>query len=205
MSFKIDPKKTPRAARLLEAVRAQATAQPVTMTTALPTRGAQPLTAKKLDRTIRFPKPENALRQHAAEGKASAASTPDMRVRLKPQPALPKAQASPQARARPSERQTSPSLRPAHTMALGRGALGAAAQPGALVAIPTAAQLGRLVRLRRADLGLSQAELAGSANVGRRFVAELETGKPSLELGRALSVCAVLGIQIFAAVDDYDG
>ena len=56
------------------------------------------------------------------------------------------------------------------------------------------AQLGRLVRARRRRFGLRQAELAALSGVGNRFLSELENGKSTLEIGRALTVLQTLGL-----------
>ncbi len=56
--------------------------------------------------------------------------------------------------------------------------------------------IGRLVRAKRRQQGLRQAELAALAGVGNRFVSELEHGKPTVELGRAIGVLAALGVQV---------
>ena len=58
------------------------------------------------------------------------------------------------------------------------------------------ADLGQMVRIRRQMLKLSQQQLAERAGVGRRFIGELEGGKPSVELGRALAVCRTLGLTL---------
>lgn len=57
-------------------------------------------------------------------------------------------------------------------------------------------RIGRAARRQRRALGLTQAELAGLCGVGVRFVSELESGKPSLELGRALHVLHHLGLEL---------
>jgi HTH-type transcriptional regulator/antitoxin HipB len=57
-------------------------------------------------------------------------------------------------------------------------------------------QLGALVRARRRALGVTQVELAGLANVGPRFVGELERGKPTLELGKVLRVLQRLALDL---------
>lgn len=62
--------------------------------------------------------------------------------------------------------------------------------------IGSAADLGKLVRFRRNARKLTQADLAAAAGVGRRFVVELEQGKPSVELDKALRVARQLGIQL---------
>lgn len=60
------------------------------------------------------------------------------------------------------------------------------------------AMFGRLIRRQRRRHGLRQAEVAALANVGPRFVSELENGKPSIELGRALRVAAIVGLTVRA-------
>ena len=57
-----------------------------------------------------------------------------------------------------------------------------------------AQRLGRLVRAHREAAGLRLEDLAAAAGVGIRFLHELETGKPSCQLGRALVVAASLGL-----------
>ena len=56
--------------------------------------------------------------------------------------------------------------------------------------------IGRLVRKSRKDQGLTQAEAAGYLNVGTRFLSELENGKPTVQLEKALHVLKGLGYQI---------
>lgn len=64
--------------------------------------------------------------------------------------------------------------------------------------ITGAADLGRLVRDARRKLALTQQDFADLAGVGRRFVSELESGKPSLEIDRVLKCCAAAGIDVSA-------
>ena len=59
---------------------------------------------------------------------------------------------------------------------------------------PTA--LGALVRHTRKAQGLRQDELAGAARVGLRFIVDLEAGKPTIQLGKALKVLEALGCAI---------
>lgn len=61
------------------------------------------------------------------------------------------------------------------------------------------AALGRMIRLRRLALNLTQQQLADRAHVGRRFISEVEAGKPTVELGRVLAVCRALGLILLAA------
>jgi transcriptional regulator with XRE-family HTH domain len=53
---------------------------------------------------------------------------------------------------------------------------------------------GALVRNRRRALNMRQHELALATGVGRRFLIELEAGKPSCHLGLSLMVAHALGI-----------
>ena len=53
--------------------------------------------------------------------------------------------------------------------------------------------IGNFVRERRKANGLTQAELAGLARVGRRFVSELESGKSTLQLAKVDAVLSVFG------------
>jgi HTH-type transcriptional regulator / antitoxin HipB len=62
--------------------------------------------------------------------------------------------------------------------------------------IRTPAELGALVRDHRKRLGATQIELAALADVGPRFIVELERGKPTLELGKVLRVLDRLGLRV---------
>ena len=56
-------------------------------------------------------------------------------------------------------------------------------------------RFGALVRERREALALTQDDLALSTGVGRRFVIELEAGKPTVQLGKALLVAEAVGLR----------
>ena len=60
----------------------------------------------------------------------------------------------------------------------------------------TSKDIGAVVRKARKAQGLRQDELAGVANVGVRFIVDLEAGKPTAQLGKALSVLAALGCKV---------
>lgn len=62
--------------------------------------------------------------------------------------------------------------------------------------------LGAAVRRRRNRLGLTQAELAEVAGVGKRFLSELERGKSTAEVGRVFRVVQVLGMDLQVAPRD---
>ena len=53
---------------------------------------------------------------------------------------------------------------------------------------------GSLIRSRRKELKIRQAQLALATGVGRRFLIDLEAGKPSCQLGRSLLVAEALGL-----------
>ena len=57
------------------------------------------------------------------------------------------------------------------------------------------------IRNARKSHGLTQAELAGLAGTGVRFVSELERGKPGVELGKLLDVLAVLGLRMLIVAE----
>ena len=58
-----------------------------------------------------------------------------------------------------------------------------------------ASGFGSLIRSRRKALKIRQAQLALATGVGRRFLIELEAGKPSCQLGRSLLVAEALGLK----------
>ena len=62
--------------------------------------------------------------------------------------------------------------------------------------IRSAAAYGKALRERRRLLGLTQEDVAVEAGVGRRFVIELEHGKPGASLEHALRVAALLGLEV---------
>ena len=55
---------------------------------------------------------------------------------------------------------------------------------------------GSLVRSRRKAMRMRQDQLALATGVGRRFVIDLEAGKPSCQLGRSLLVANALGLDL---------
>ncbi len=64
--------------------------------------------------------------------------------------------------------------------------------------IHTPADLGMLIRSARKAAGVTLAEAAGLAGVGVRFLSELERGKPTAELGKALKVAETVGLELRA-------
>ncbi len=62
--------------------------------------------------------------------------------------------------------------------------------------IKTTKELGTEMRKARKRLGLTQSQLALAADVGIRFIVDLESGKPTLRLEHVLRVIDTLGGQI---------
>jgi transcriptional regulator with XRE-family HTH domain len=61
-------------------------------------------------------------------------------------------------------------------------------------ATESALVFGSLIRSRRKALKMRQDQLALATGVGRRFLIDLEAGKPSCQLGRSLLVAQALGL-----------
>lgn len=62
-----------------------------------------------------------------------------------------------------------------------------------------AAEFGRMIRERRRAARLSQRDLAAAVDTGERFIVDLEAGKPTCQLGKALAVANALGINLVDA------
>lgn len=60
--------------------------------------------------------------------------------------------------------------------------------------ITSAEQYGKAVRDARKNLGLTQTDVANACGTGVRFIVDLEHGKPTCELEKALRVAHMLGI-----------
>lgn len=58
-------------------------------------------------------------------------------------------------------------------------------------------RFGALVRERRRAMRIRIDELALVTGVGRKFVMDLEAGKPTCQLGKALAVAEAVGLRIF--------
>ena len=56
--------------------------------------------------------------------------------------------------------------------------------------------IGELVRNSRKSMGVTQRDLALTSGTGLRFIIDLEKGKPTCQLGKALTVLHTLGIKI---------
>jgi HTH-type transcriptional regulator/antitoxin HipB len=65
--------------------------------------------------------------------------------------------------------------------------------------VRTPRELGLVIRQAREDRAWTQAELADRSGVSRQWLSELEGGKRTVELGRALSVVDALGLAVTIA------
>ena len=57
-------------------------------------------------------------------------------------------------------------------------------------------ELGNYIKQTRKSPGLTQAELAMTANVGVRFLVDLENGKETAQVGKVLKICQMLGLKL---------
>ena len=57
-------------------------------------------------------------------------------------------------------------------------------------------EIGTRIRSIRKAQGLTQAELALTANTAPRFISDLENGKPTCQIGKMLDVVNSLGIRL---------
>jgi HTH-type transcriptional regulator/antitoxin HipB len=57
-------------------------------------------------------------------------------------------------------------------------------------------EIGRVIKNTRKKLGVTQRSLALTSGTGLRFIIELEQGKPTCQLEKALTVLRALGLQI---------
>ena len=63
---------------------------------------------------------------------------------------------------------------------------------------------GNVIRQIRKAQNMTQSDLAAACGTGVRFIVDLERGKPTCELGRALRVAQMLGIQLNANSPDVE-
>ena len=68
--------------------------------------------------------------------------------------------------------------------------------------IRNAADFGTAVRKARTEQHLTQRQLALSVGAGERFIVNLENGKETARLGKALEVAAALGISTTMTYED---
>ena len=75
------------------------------------------------------------------------------------------------------------------------------------IRIENARDFGRAVRTARKEAGISQTQLAEMAGCSQRLVSEIERGKQTAEIGKALSLLAELNVRLVAGEErrDIDG
>ena len=69
-----------------------------------------------------------------------------------------------------------------------------------MTAIHSASDIGLLIRARRRELGYTQLELADRVGVGITYLSNLENGKETAEIGKALHILKMLGMDLFVEV-----
>ncbi|ABI75646.1 DNA-binding protein [Hyphomonas neptunium ATCC 15444] len=62
--------------------------------------------------------------------------------------------------------------------------------------INNASEFGQMVARARKALGITQRELALAINAGERFIVDLEAGKPTAQLGKALAAARAAGVRL---------
>lgn len=62
--------------------------------------------------------------------------------------------------------------------------------------VSTVKEFGERIRAKRKQLGLTQEHVAGLSGIGARYLSELERGKETVEMGKALRVANSLGLQL---------
>lgn len=62
--------------------------------------------------------------------------------------------------------------------------------------IEDATTLGEAIRQQRRRLKVTQKDLAMASGSGLRFIVDLEKGKPTCQLGKALEIVRVLGMKL---------
>jgi ribosome-binding protein aMBF1 (putative translation factor) len=62
--------------------------------------------------------------------------------------------------------------------------------------ITTAEEFGNMVVGARKTLGITQRELALAINSGERFIVDLEAGKLTAQLGKALAAARAVGVRL---------
>lgn len=138
-------------------------------------------TKAKKKRLIKTSTAGEALRRHVAEATTADLTTPRYLIQIKaPEPV---ATSNLPRMARPVTSVMTPRY----------------GRPDGGAPIDDAFDLGRLIRQTRDRYEMTQADLAQAAGVGRRFISDLEAGKPTAELGKALTVCRALGLSLLAA------
>jgi y4mF family transcriptional regulator len=188
-----------------------------------PKPSLKPSVAAKPKRLIKVSKTSSALRQHVAglkdfepdfvfDGRDAAPLMIEIKRLAPPAKVQKRSGPSPELRRMVEKTKAAARLtlarpsRPAPDVVTIRGPGPSAIRTRGLVRASLAdpADLGALVRSQRRQKRLSQGELAALSGVGRRFIVELEAGKATVELGKALKVCAALSLSLIAESSDHE-
>jgi len=65
-----------------------------------------------------------------------------------------------------------------------------------MIKLTDAKTFGNAIRMYRKKQKATQIQLAAIANTGARFICDLENGKPTVQLDKALHVAKILGMKI---------
>jgi HTH-type transcriptional regulator/antitoxin HipB len=71
--------------------------------------------------------------------------------------------------------------------------------------ISTSIEFGLQLARARRSLGLTQRDLALAIGVGERFIVDLESGKPTAQLGKALAAAKAAGMRLVDLSDGASG
>jgi len=64
------------------------------------------------------------------------------------------------------------------------------------ISVSTVAELGAVVQKVRKEQGMTQVDVAGLGGMGNRFIVELEKGKETVQMQKAMEVLALLGLEM---------
>jgi HTH-type transcriptional regulator/antitoxin HipB len=71
---------------------------------------------------------------------------------------------------------------------------------GTFPALPAAVQrveeLGAIIQRARKEQGMTQIDVAGLGGFGNRFIVDLEKGKETVQMQKAMDVLALLGLEL---------
>lgn len=62
--------------------------------------------------------------------------------------------------------------------------------------VTSVAELGAVVQRIRKEQGMTQVDVAGLGGMGNRFIVDLEKGKETVQMQKAMDVLALLGLEM---------
>ena len=65
-----------------------------------------------------------------------------------------------------------------------------------LSVVSSVADIGKIIMATRKSNGLTQVDLVGLSNSGNRFLVDLEKGKPTIQMQKALDILSLLGLEL---------